>query len=403
MGLIAATGARRCKRIVTAPRFGCLARPSMTPASPLFTGLPADAVQSLLTSLPRRRATPGDVILREGAANGHLCLIEVGEVAVWKGPVEHPEGLQLTTLGAGECFGEMSALQSAPASATLVARTSVTYLEIPADRLPERDGVRSQVLLNLARSLVNRLALTNRSLESKHAAEMETQRRLLASLMMVGRILVTVSIYVFLLPIAAWLKPVLPSDSLISFGFIILLTGMTWGYTRRAGLPSAVFGLDFAGWPRQVWRGVLWTLPWLAAFALIKLAWVHFHPGTVRLFEPERAMNAAQGVNWALWAVFLLTYTAMSFAQEFVRAVVQGALGCFYRTAGRPDRWKSLLIANIVFAILHVHLSPVFAAMAFVSGLLWGWIFQREQSYLAAAASHALAGAWCVFIVGVPY
>ena len=375
----------------------------MAPASPLFTGLSADAVKSLLASLPRRHVRVGEVIIHEGAPNEHLCLIEAGEIAVWKGPVDRPEGLHLTQLHAGECFGEMSALQAAPASATLVARTPVTYVEIPADRLPEPEGVRSQILLNLARSLVDRLAQTNRSVEAKHAAEMAAQRRLLASLMMVGRILVTVSIYVFLLPIAAWLKPILPSDSLISFGFIILLTGMTWTYTRRSGLARTEFGLDFNGWPRQVWRGAKWTLPWLALFTLAKFAWVQLHPETVRLFEPERAMNAAAGLNWALWGLFVAVYCVMSFAQEFVRAVVQGALACFYRTAGQPDAWKSLLIANIVFAILHVHLSPVFAALAFGSGLLWGWIFQREQSYLAAATSHALAGAWCVFIVGVPY
>jgi hypothetical protein len=34
---------------------------------------------------------------------------------------------------------------------------------------------------------------------------------------------------------------------------------------------------------------------------------------------------------------------------------------------------------------------------------LWGWIFQRERSYLAAATSHALTGVWVVFIVVVPY
>jgi membrane protease YdiL (CAAX protease family) len=56
-----------------------------------------------------------------------------------------------------------------------------------------------------------------------------------------------------------------------------------------------------------------------------------------------------------------------------------------------------------VFAILHVHLSAVIAVPAFGAGLLWGWIFQREKSSLAAAASHAVAGVWVVFVVGIPY
>lgn len=114
-------------------------------------------------------------------------------------------------------------------------------------------------------------------------------------------------------------------------------------------------------------------------------------------------MSANIEMQWGQWFLFLCVYGVLSFAQEYVRAVTQGGLAFFYRTAGQPDRWKALIIANIVFAILHVHLSPVFAVLAFTGGLIWGWIFQRERSYLAAAVSHCAIGVWVVFIVGVAY
>lgn len=107
------------------------------------------------------------------------------------------------------------------------------------------------------------------------------------------------------------------------------------------------------------------------------------HPGAGQVAEPHRAMSAIMEKQWGLWFLFLSVYAALTFAQEYVRAVTQGGLSFFYRTAGQPDRWKALLIANIVFAILHVHLSPVFAVLAFAGGLIWGWVFQREKSYLA--------------------
>lgn len=178
---------------------------------------------------------------------------------------------------------------------------------------------------------------------------------------------------------------------------------MTWTYQRSSGLPRADFGLNFARWPRQVARGIMWTLPWLAVALLAKWFWIRTNPGEMRLFEPERAMNSALGMNWGQWAMFAVGYAVMSFAQEYVRAVVQGALALFYRAVREHERWKSLLIANLVFAILHVHLSAMFALLSFLAGLLWGWIFQRERSYLAAATSHALTGVWVVFVVGVPY
>lgn len=114
-------------------------------------------------------------------------------------------------------------------------------------------------------------------------------------------------------------------------------------------------------------------------------------------------MNSSLSMSWGQWGLFAAGYAVMSFAQEYVRAVVKGALALFYRTVREDESWKYLLIANLIFAILYVHLSAMFALLSFTAGLLWGWIFQRERSYLAAATSHALTGVWVVFIVGVPY
>ena len=235
---------------------------------------------------------------------------------------------------------------------------------------------------------MERLHETNRGLLKKHEAEQDIRKRLVASLMMVGRILIILSLYIFLLPLAEGLKSILPSDSIISFGFIILLTTMTWNYQRHSGLPKSVFGLGLSDRKTQICRGFVLSLPWLGFFLLLKFLWAGLNPATTHLFEPSRAMSPNDAGNWPLWSVFALVYVGMSFAQEYVRAVVQGALALFYQTTRRPDRWKSLLIANIVFAILHVHLSPIFAVIAFLAGLIWGWIFQRERSYL---------------ILGVPY
>ena len=178
---------------------------------------------------------------------------------------------------------------------------------------------------------------------------------------------------------------------------------MTWAFQHSSTLPRAAYGLDFSDWPRQVRRGVLWSLPIIGVVTVIKWGWLQMNPGAGVVFEPHRAMSANQEMQWGPWLLFLGIYAALSFAQEYVRAVTQGGLAFFYRTAGQPDRWKALLIANIVFAILHVHLSPVFAVLAFTGGLIWGWVFQREQSYLAAAVSHLVIGTWVVFIVGVAY
>ena len=374
------------------------------PAFPdLFDRLNPDEAESLRDSLPLKRWPAGQTLLTAGQINDHIHLIESGEVEVWRGEIGSPEALLVTRLSGGETIGEMSAFENRTATATVVAKSAVTTRTFTPDDIPETGGIRSGVISSLASHLVSRLIKTNDHLQQKHDAERATQRQLLASLMMVGRILVTVSLYVFLLPIANQLKDVLPSDSIISFGFIIFLTGMTWAFQRGSALPKTVYGLDFTNWARQAWRGLLWSLPVMAAVVVIKWGWLQAHPGAGRLFEPERALAANQSMQWGQWLLFLGIYAVLSFAQEYVRAVTQGGLAFFYRTAGQPDRWKALLLANIIFAILHVHLSPVFAVLAFTGGLIWGWVFQRERSYLAAAVSHLAVGTWVVFIVGVAY
>lgn len=372
--------------------------------SPLYAGLAPTEVDRLLLAQPLRTYSAGEVIMAEGECNDRIHLVESGELAVWKGPVEAAGGMKVTILRPGDCFGEISVLRDQPTTASLVAVTPAAVRELKQDCLALHSGAgATRVALNLARILADRLTRGTEALQAKHAGELQANARLLAALMMVGRTLVTLSLYILFLPLAEWLKPVLPSDSLVSFGVIIGLSLMTWTYQRHSGLPRHDFGLSFAAWPRQVARGAMWTVPWLLVAVVGKWIWVMNSAGDFDLFEPQRAMNPALGFGWAQWGLFAVGYVLMSFAQEYVRAIVQGALALFYRAVRQHERWKSLLIANLVFAILHLHLSAMFALLSFTAGLLWGWVFQRERSFLAAATSHALTGLWVVFVVGVPY
>jgi CRP-like cAMP-binding protein len=370
----------------------------------LYAGLEPGEIDRIVLEQPVKTFAAGEVVIAEGAANDRIYVVESGELVVWKGPIGASGGMKVAVLQAGDCFGEMSVLRNQPTAASLVAVTDARVRELGSGHLAGTNGAGGgQVALDLARILVDRLTRGTEALQAKHADGMRANARLLSALMMVGRTLVALSFYVFLLPLAAWLKPVLPSDSVISFGVIVGLGVMTWTYQRNSGLPRIDFGLHFGRWPRQVARGIMWTLPLLALVLLGKWIWLQFSSEPMRLFEPERAMNSSLSLSWGQWGLFAAGYAVMSFAQEYVRAVVKGALALFYRTVREDERWKYLLIANLIFAILYVHLSAMFALLSLTAGLLWGWIFQRERSYLAAATSHALTGVWVVFIVSVPY
>lgn len=101
------------------------------------------------------------------------------------------------------------------------------------------------------------------------------------------------------------------------------------------------------------------------------------------------------------WLVFVGVYFVLSFAQELVRCAIQGSLALDYRASGQPDRWRSVLVANLLFAATHVHLGLLFPLVASVPGLFWGWMYRRERSFLGLGFSHALVGSWAFFALGI--
>jgi len=56
---------------------------------------------------------------------------------------------------------------------------------------------------------------------------------------------------------------------------------------------------------------------------------------------------------------------------------------------------------TLVFSAVHAHIGAVFALAAFVPGILWGWIFLRTNSLLAASASHLVIGGAAIFLLGI--
>ena len=68
----------------------------------IFSGIPATVQDNLLAHLPVRVFPRGSVLLREGEANDQVFLIGAGELAVWKGEPETPQGVRIATLAPGD-------------------------------------------------------------------------------------------------------------------------------------------------------------------------------------------------------------------------------------------------------------------------------------------------------------
>jgi CRP/FNR family transcriptional regulator, cyclic AMP receptor protein len=114
----------------------------------------------------RRRLKEGDVIISEGKASDFLVFLLEGELAVSTAALG-----QIARLGVGEVVGEMSLVDSAPPSATIVAKGDGLALFIDKvslkHKLESDDGFAARFYRALAIFLADRLRDARRSKAAK--------------------------------------------------------------------------------------------------------------------------------------------------------------------------------------------------------------------------------------------
>jgi len=128
------------------------------------------ATVAFLTDLTREENFPaGATVLREGEAGNRVFFLQRGRVRIIKA-LGRPEEAVLAEMGPGECFGEMSLVESVARSASVVTLDDTTAFTLKGSdfhrlykQRPDQYGI---VVLNIARELARRL----RALDEKFAA-----------------------------------------------------------------------------------------------------------------------------------------------------------------------------------------------------------------------------------------
>lgn len=124
----------------------------------------ADALGALM---PRLRARPGQVLIREGEVGDWMLLLLAGTVDVVK-TSETGELSRLAVIRQGAAVGEMSMLDAAPRYATCVAidevQAGVLTRALIARLIREHPAISSKLLVKLTQLLAQRLRNTSNQL-----------------------------------------------------------------------------------------------------------------------------------------------------------------------------------------------------------------------------------------------
>jgi cAMP-dependent protein kinase regulator len=111
-------------------------------AIPLFANLDDQDLQVIATFAGERSASEGEVLVREGDFSNELVAIEEGTAEVRKGDDA------VATLGPGDFFGEVGALQNEMRNATIVATSPMRLITLTTwelKRMKNMPGVMEKI------------------------------------------------------------------------------------------------------------------------------------------------------------------------------------------------------------------------------------------------------------------
>jgi uncharacterized membrane protein len=135
---------------------------------PMFEGLGEEDVRALAKTLTERHFNAGHVIMNQGDTGTSMFIVAKGDVNIYL-PGEASRRISLKDIAEGEYFGELALFDDKPRSASAVATTEATLLELSRDTLSRYLTTRPHAAMTLLRTLATRLRETNEMLSQRAA------------------------------------------------------------------------------------------------------------------------------------------------------------------------------------------------------------------------------------------
>lgn len=389
----------------------------------LFKGLLPNQIEKISHLFETKEFKRGDFIIKENEISDIIYIIKKGEAEVVKLDPYTGDTHALLSLHAGDVIGEVSLLDEAPRSASIVAKSPCRLLGISMHQLQsfsmKEEGLLSQkimrfltqkspsksifstILKNLTRLAGNRIRKSNLSVIEGLQKELTLTKMHMAMGHLIINIVVLLCLYLWLVQSTIHFRESLHSTIYFTAPFIAVVAIFVMIFMKQSGYPISLYGFTLKNWKKSIIEASWVTL----AIALIVLGIKWF----LIEWDPAYAnkpfifiLGAIKNPNFSLstYLSILIAYSLFAPLQEIiVRGALQSSFNEFL-IGKRKGVW-SVFLSNIIFSVTHTHLSILASLMVFFPGLLWGWLYLRTPTLVGVIFSHILIGIWALFIIGL--
>jgi CRP-like cAMP-binding protein/membrane protease YdiL (CAAX protease family) len=372
----------------------------------LFRGLDPAARAALQPLLCEQSFASGATVIGEGDADPNVYFIRTGRVQVMKRTTDREGVHQLLVLGEGETFGEMKLAEFKPSSASIIALDPVICWSLDLRHLshPDLIATRAQLVTNLATLLAERLRRNSETTVDSMQNELEQARARESAGKFNLNVVALLSLYSFCVAGFFQIDPMKrPNQGIVSAVAILIGAVPIWRMIKKSPYPPSAYGLTWLKWRAVAAEAVLYTSPFLLLMTVIKALCIHFIPRlhAEPLFNPS-AIFGGGPFRPGFFIFSVLLYATLTPAQElFNRSGLQASMQKFLPSTPGRTNWTPIVFSNLVFATAHTHIGFGFALSAFLPGLFWGWLFDKQRSLVGVAVSHTLVGVWALFVIGI--
>jgi len=351
---------------------------------------------------------PHTVFINEGDEPQELFLMTKGEAEVLKFDKDQWIEHRIAMIKSGEMIGELALIDNSPRSATVKTTQASIVLTISIQQfqmlLKDHLDLGNRVYFNLAKQISTRLKST-----SKDVVEALKQKLQEASIRIsMGRFVVYVIFmictYTFMIQGIAFLVRSTENATLIGVPLLIVFGSITLFMMYHNQLPLSTYGLTLKNIKSNLFFSALYSIPIM--FIVLFFKWLMIQnisafSGEPLFNNPLFGLNSGDARIKIFLAIIIFYALAIPLQEILTRGAIQGSLSQFL--TGPYKNLLALLVANILFCLIHLHLSLIFSVVLFPLGLFWGWLFLKQKSIIGVSFSHFLIGVWGYKLIGFDF